>query len=170
MSISLLAKFCLCFFCNVFDATAYPWPIFRTLTRSVDCRGYCPLPTSYICHIPFPRLSPAPALAFNSATPFFLCVSVAKENDTLLTIRLLTVRVTLQLFFWLGFSFIVFYLYLLFSSISLASLSLPICHIHKGRGQRTLLYPPPSRNRHTHVTSKFRVKPSAPASSHKVAE
>jgi hypothetical protein len=81
--------------------------------------------------LPLRRLLPTAQL-------LFLCVSVAKENDTLLTIQLLTVRVTLQLFFWLGFSFMVFYLYLLFSFISLASLSLPICHIHKGRGQRTL--------------------------------
>jgi len=86
-----------------------------------------------------PLLLPLQCFASNSATPILAFSSLVKEN-------VLTVRITLQLYivlcmfnFWLGLAPHLFCSICIstLSFISLASLSLPICHIHKG--QRTLL-------------------------------
>ena len=121
MSICLLAKlppfFTVSIWCEGLPVAYFSHT--HLIGRSVGRRGYCPLPTSYVCHLS-PSLTPAPVLCFQQRNSIFILAfsSLVKENDTYCTtldsaynFATLYCCLNVQLLAWLGFSFILFYLH-----------------------------------------------------------
>ena len=121
MSICLLAKlppfFTVSIWCEGLPVAYFSHT--HSVGRSVGRRGYCPLPTSYVCHLS-PSLTPAPVLCFQQRNSIFILAfsSLVKENDTYCTtldsaynFATLYCCLNVQLLAWLGFSFILFYLH-----------------------------------------------------------